>query len=371
MTFRERFNAVMDFQPVDRALFVPYMGASESTWNRWKTEGLGEQHWAQPFGFDVRNEHAAQFAFVPVNHFVYPPFEIETLEHDDKGRLIRDERGVTKYLNPECPDMVHFVNYPVSDRAGWEIFKSRLDPHTPGRLPANFEALSREYRQRDYVLGIGGSPMGLFSGIRELMGFEPAMMAAALDPDWVRGMAGYLADFWLELFGRVLRLVQPDFLFIWELICTNKGPVISPRMFRELFLPSYKKLIGGLKDCGVKNVWVDCQGNIWDMLPMFLEAGATGTLPLEVRGGMDVVEVRRRYPRLQMIGGIGRMALVRGKTEIDRELARVAPLVPQGGYIPSVDHYFSPDISWDNFRYFIEGLRRITYNGGRSVPAQP
>ena len=78
---------------------------------------------------------------------------------------------------------------------------------------------------------------------------------------------------------------------------------------------------------------------------------------------MDVVEVRRRFPRLQLIGGIERAALARGPEAIDRELARIAPLIFSGGYIPSVDHYLSSDISWDNVCYFFEGLRRIVFGG--------
>lgn len=361
MTTRERFHALMDFRPVDRPLFIPYMGAAEPAQQRWIAEGLGDRFWSEPFGFDVLPAHVNQFTFVPVKHFVWPPFEEQVLREENGLRLVRDERGVTKYTKADCPDMTHFVDYPVKDRAGWEQFKTRLDPDTPGRLPADFDRLAAEYAGRDYVLGIGGTPMGLFSGIRELMGPEPLLIACALEPDWVREMAEHLADLWLGVFSPVLRRVQPDFLHLWELICTNKGPMISPRMFRELFLPPYQRLIGGLKELGVKHVWVDCQGNLWEMLPLFLEAGITGTLPLEVRSGMDVAEVRRVYPRLQMIGGMERVALARGKEAIDRELARIAPVLAQGGYIPSVDHYFSADISWENLCYFFAGMRRMVF----------
>ncbi|HEY3417863.1 MAG TPA: hypothetical protein VGM23_13345, partial [Armatimonadota bacterium] len=264
MNTRERFNATMDFQPVDRPLFVPYMGASDPAWNRWKTEGLGDRHWAEPFGFDVINTHTSQFTFVPVKHFVYPPFAVEVLSEEDGKRLIRNERGVTVYTKDDCEDMTHYVDYPVKDRESWERFKERLDPNTPGRLPEHFASLADGYRDRDYILGIGGSPMGLFSGIRELMGAEPVMIACALEPEWMREMAEQLADLWLGLFSQVLQQVQPDFVFIWELICTNKGPMISPQMFRELFLPSYQRMIGGMKALGVKNVWFDCQGNNWE-----------------------------------------------------------------------------------------------------------
>ena len=341
-------------------MFTPYWGVWPATWERWKGEGLGDRHWAEPFGFDVSNEDAAQFAFVPVKTFLWPPLEVQVFEEKPTRRLIRDEWGVTRYIRTDGIEMSQCVAWPVTDEASWETLAPRLVPGTPGRLPADLDERAGRWRNRDSVLGIGGRPMGLFSAIRELMGPEAVMIACALEPDFVRKMAEHLTDLWLRLFAPVLEQVRPDFLFLWELICNNQGPMISPAMFRELFLPSYRRLIGEMKRMGVRNVWVDCQGHNWEMLPLFREAGATGTLPVEVHAGMDVVEVRQRFPRLQIIGGIERMALVRGRNDIDGELARVAPLVPLGGYIPAIDHAYSPDIPWEHFRYFIEGMRRIT-----------
>ena len=366
MNPRQRFDAVMSFAPADRALFVPYMGIWTAAWERWKSEGLGDRHWAEPFDFDVIADHSSQFAFAGVQKFLYPLLEPQVIKDACGVQLIRDEFGITKHVQVGGNEMIRPVGWPVTDEASWEQVKARLDPDTPGRLPDDFDDLAAEYRDRTYVLGIGGRPMGLFGAIRELMGAENALLAIAAEPDWVRRMAEHLADLWLRLHRKVLERVQVDFMYVWELICTNKGPMFSPRSFGELFLPSYRKLIGGLKEMGLRNVWVDCQGYNWDMLPLFIEAGATGTVPIEVQAGMDVVELRRRHPRLQLVGGIERMALARGRRDIDRELARVAPLVPRGGYIPCIDHYCTAEVSWDNFRYFIDGLRRIT-----SVPIEP
>lgn len=366
MNTRERFNAIMAFEKADRGLFTPYMGPWPATVERWRAEGLGDRHWAEPFGFDVDNDSVTQFAFVPVKTFIWPPLEPKILKEEPGRRLIRDEWGVTKYVRTDGIEMAQYVGHPVSDRDSWEAFKSHFQADAPGRLPTDLDARAAAAKDRDYVLGIGGRPMGLFSAIRELMGAEESLIALALEGDFVRMMAEHLTDLWIELFSKVLSKIQPDFLFLWELICNNKGSMVSPAMFRDLFLPSYKKLIGTMKDMGVRNIWVDCQGNAMEMLPLFIEAGVTGTLPLEVRSGMDVAEIRRRFPRLQMIGGMARLSLAGEKADIDRELARVAPLVPQGGYIPTIDHFFSPEISWENFSHFVAGLRRIT-----NVPIRP
>ena len=104
---------------------------------------------------------------------------------------------------------------------------------------------------------------------------------------------------------------------------------------------------------GVRNIIVDTDGKCWDLISLFLEGGATGLFPVEVAAGMDVVEVRKRYPRLQIMGGIDKRALSKGKRKIDKEFeAKIRFMVRKGGYIPHVDHQVPPDVSLDNFVYY-------------------
>src|ERR1035438_3748662 len=69
---------------------------------------------------------------------------------------------------------------------------------------------------------------------------------------------------------------------------------------REFMMPCYKKLTGMLHDHRVKNIIVDSDGHIWKMIPLFMEGGVTGMGPMEVAAGMDVVEGRKGFPRLQI-----------------------------------------------------------------------
>jgi uroporphyrinogen decarboxylase len=75
---------------------------------------------------------------------------------------------------------------------------------------------------------------------------------------------------------------------------------------------------------------------------------------------MDVVEVRRRFGRdLRMWFGIDKRALAQGPAEIDAELARVRPLVEEGGYVPGLDHSMPPDIPFAHYCTYMERLREI------------
>ena len=90
MTGRERFQAVMEYQPVDR---VPNheVGVWEQTKDRWEQEGMNihDLSWdwftgCEAFELDVRE-------YIPVNYGMLPPFEVETLEETDRHQLGREK----------------------------------------------------------------------------------------------------------------------------------------------------------------------------------------------------------------------------------------------------------------------------------------
>jgi uroporphyrinogen decarboxylase len=75
--------------------------------------------------------------------------------------------------------------------------------------------------------------------------------------------------------------------------------------------------------------------------------------------GLDITAVRRQYPTMQMIGGINKHALALGRDAIDEELKKLPFMLESGRYLPAVDHFVPPDVSWDNYRYFCERLRDL------------
>jgi hypothetical protein len=60
-----------------------------------------------------------------------------------------------------------------------------------------------------------------------------------------------------------------------------------------------------------------------------------------------------------MWGGIDKRPLAVGVKAIDEELARVKPLIDDGGYVPMLDHSATPDTPYQNYRYFLEHLKKI------------
>jgi uroporphyrinogen decarboxylase len=80
---------------------------------------------------------------------------------------------------------------------------------------------------------------------------------------------------------------------------------------------------------------------------------------------MDVVEVGKAYPRLQIMGGLDKTMVAAGRAAIDAELeAKLPYMLSRGGYIPHCDHLVPPDVSWESFRYFRQQVRHFVNNTG-------
>ena len=112
----------------------------------------------------------------------------------------------------------------------------------------------------------------------------------------------------------------------------------------------------------MKWISLDSDGDITKLIPIWLEGGVNVIYPFEVQAGMDVIKARKEFGKeLRMIGGFDKRACAKGKKAIDKEFDRLEPLVKEGGYILSPDHSFPPDVSFENYRYFMEEWKARIY----------
>ena len=244
-----------------------------------------------------------------------------------------------------------WLDWPVKTRADWEALAERLRPDTPGRLPADLEAKKAEWAARDYPLSIRA---GSFYGVlRQWIGVERLSMLFYDDPAWVREMTDHLAGLYVGIIERALPHCRPrpDFAGFWEDMCYKTGPLISPKLFGEFLVPAYRKVTGVLRDHGIDAIFVDSDGHIEPLIPLWLEGGVNGHHPLEVAAGVDPLALREQYGRKVLLrGGIDKRTLAEGGDALRHEvLSKVPSLAQSGGYIPYVDHETPPDVSWANF----------------------
>ena len=367
MTPRERFLRVNHFESVDHVPFIE-IATWGQTVERWLGEGMPSEvdtsfyvNGNEFFGFE-------RWEYMPINVWMWPAFEHEVLEEDERVIVFRGGDGIVHRALKEGTvrgtraSMDQYVSHPVTDRASFLEMKKRFDPRTPLRYPRWWSDVVRCYEGRDYPLaltGIGG--FGFYSMLRNWMGTEAACTIFYDDPKLAEEMLDFLADFFIELTTRALSDVDVDWYNYFEDFAYKTGPLVSPRIYEKFLMPRYKRVNEHLLAHGVDVISLDSDGNIEVLLPLIAETGINHICPMEQAAGMDAVRIRKEYGQtFAMMGSIDKREIAKGRAEIEQELMRQVPqLLESGGYIPTVDHSVPPDVSYDNFLYYLDLKRKL------------
>jgi len=180
-------------------------------------------------------------------------------------------------------------------------------------------------------------------------------------PDWVDEMAAFWSDFVAEVLRRLLEGVVPDVVHISEDMAYKGASMISPAMVRRFCMPAWRRWSQMARAAGVPVVDVNSDGNVAELVPLWIDAGVNVCDPVEVAAGNDIVALRRAHGRrMAYRGGVDKRAMARGGDVIRAELARVEPVVRDGGYIPSCDHGVPADVSWPDFVDYSRLLAEMT-----------
>jgi hypothetical protein len=362
VTVREKFRATALGRPGGLPRFESG-GFWDETIERWHHEGLPQS--ASPwtfFGLDAYMDNAPEGIRYHTDRVItppyWPPFASRTIEETDEYLIALQDDGITSRRLKHGTSMPHFISYPIRSADDWEQVRRRLDAGMPERY-RGLEKVAAEVRSRTTILRFG--ICGAYGTLRNLFGPENLGYALYDAPELVRRILEHWTSFTCALADRFCAVIDFDYVFLWEDMAYKHGPLISPAHFREFILPFYRELISHLRDRHHFDLFmVDSDGNDWELLPLFLEAGVNIFTPLEINAGMEPCAIRERYPDLALLGGIDKRTLLQGRDAIRREIERKVPiLLGQGRYFPSLDHHVPADVSFDGFCVYIEELRKV------------
>ncbi len=190
---RERFLAIMNFEPTDRPLYWEF-GYWAPTLRRWYREGLdriagisdelGDDATVcgECLGVDWRNpnldrdvSHALGFDEpmyrIPIRNLFWPPFDEMVLEENSEWKTLRTSEGETVRISKRNGSR-HFMDAPVKSRDDYErIRDERLRPDVEERLLRDWPAIKQMLRGRTFPLEYGGN-VGFYNQARRLLGFS-------------------------------------------------------------------------------------------------------------------------------------------------------------------------------------------------------
>jgi hypothetical protein len=370
---RQRFYETMHKGHPDRYCYYEWHGYWPDTIARWYQEGLQEavdmdamlkllpdillfSHGAHPmgkeldrvFGFDGHSD-------VSLNLGPIPNYLTRTISEEGPYRTWVDYLGVTRRAIKDHYHMPEYLVFPVETRDDFREFKARYDPHDMRRYPLTWgEELFAALRDRDCPLGMYFD--GFFGKPMEIIGLRKLLYAYYDDPLLIHDINDFWANFVIEFFGPVFEHVVPDYVTIGEDVAYKTSMHISPQHFQEFMYPYLRRVVDFFHAHGVDTIFVDSDGHVDELIGLCMDAGINGSAPLEVASDVDAVALAKRYGQgLLMIGNIDKRALAADRETIRREvLPKLAFFRERGGFIPSIDHRVSPEISLDNYHYYLE-----------------
>lgn len=296
-------------------------------------------------------------------------FDEQVLEDNEDYTIRLDEDGwERKYYKKR--DLVDELKPVVETEEDWYNLKEKIEKElelycTDEKLKEIYGKYAEGHKNGDFSIRFRAS--GFFWTPRELMGVEAHLMAFYEEPELMHEINSFILEKYMEYFDKIFDIIQPEVILFEEDLSGANGPMISPAMFDEFMGTYYAKLIPFLKSKGVKNVFVDTDGDFRILIPNFLKTGVDGFLPMDVNAGMDIVEVRKEFPNVKFIGAYNKLVIAEGKEAIDAEFARLLPVIRQGGYVPGSDHQVAPSTSFENYQYFIKKLKEVMLQAGADV----
>ena len=360
LTSRERIARILRREPVDR------IGVYESFWgdtqNAWRDQGhLREgESILDHFGLDIRTGGW-------VNVVADLDHGNVIVEEDDETKLVRNGNGALLRWWKTHDGTPEHVDFLVRDRATWQVHCREHLTDTADdrrRIPfENYRQAKAKCREEELFFCWGG--VNVFECIHPVCGHEYMLMGMALDPEWVFDMCDVFADLTIRL-QQILFAEEgaPDGIWYYEDMGFKLRPFMSPKMYKEIVWPAHKKTFDYAKSLGLPVIVHSC-GFVEPLVPGLIEAGMDCLQAMEVKAGMDLVQLKRDYgEHIALMGGLDIRSLESNDTaRVEAELlAKVPVAMAGGGYCLHTDHSVSSRVHYETYRYFVDrGLEIGTY----------
>lgn len=348
MTSAERVQLALEHKEADR------VAIHDSPWGttiaRWHKEGLPEDKGPHEyFGYEFAGTGCDGSLQLPT----------ETVEETDDYVVARNADGALVKNWKASTSTPELLDFSINTREKWEEHKPRMawnDSRVDWENALRGHNAAREKGLfSPYCAAIG------YDRTAMLTGPETLLMAIVEDPDWVRDLFAANAELNIAAMEEMMaRGFVFDGVFFFDDLGYKHKPFFSPRAYRECLLPYHKRLCSFAHGKGLKVILHSC-GCVNEHIPGFIEAGFDCLQPLEVKAGMDLVQLKKDYGDvLAFMGGIDVRAMADpDPSVIEREVRDKITLAKRGGgYIYHSDHSVPDNVSFTQYCRTIELVRQ-------------
>jgi uroporphyrinogen decarboxylase len=282
---------------------------------------------------------------------VAPQYRFDELGDD----LIRDEWGAVRRRSGEGGAIIvddRAIIKTLDDLKQWQP----PDPDDLFRYRTIQAAVERFGGERAIFLQI----RDVWSPPRDYLGYVQLFMKLIDNPDLVEGIAEKCVSHYIRIIERAAEM-GVDVVMSGDDIADNKGPLLSPKMWTNIFIPHFKRLVDAIHDIGL-HYWKHSDGNMYPLLDSIVDAGVDGIDPIDPLGGMDLGVVKAKYgKRVAIKGNVDQVGLLTSGSSdeiIEAVKACIRAAGPGGGYACSTSNMIHSGVDPERYRVMVNAIHQ-------------
>lgn len=367
MTRRERVEATLNHQPVDRAAIHEQVSYNPGVMAMYTGKTIE--------GFDYGLDEICTVIGRTLD-MCFPPFApcgTERVTSDDGFVFQHDNWTAWRVSRPFC-DAEGARDWLLAKTAALReapLTSGFALPGQEGQPPDAGQDLRADYHRDmlDMQSRLGGAVLCNFSGtgfcgVFDAMGLELFTYFSMDYPDVLAEFMKLSTQHELARIHAVADVELSPVILIPEDFSTKQGPIFPPEFLRAHHYPYVKSLTEAWHAHGVKVIY-HSDGNYRKAIPDLIDCGVDGFYCLEPACGMDIVELKRTYPAMVWAGGIDGVDLMeRGtpeqvRVEVHRHI-RESNVLAEGGMFIATSAEINPPVKPENFRAMVEAVGDLT-----------
>jgi uroporphyrinogen-III decarboxylase len=197
------------------------------------------------------------------------------------------------------------------------------------------------------------------------------MITLASEPDYVHTLCDKLVDIWIANLQRFVEAVgdRVHILQFNDDFGTQSNPFMSVKMFRELFMPHYRRGIEWIHNNTSMKVFLHSDGALLPLIPSIIEMGVDILNPIQTSAaGMDARKLKDEFGKnLVFWGGSldcqGTLPFGTPEEVASEVEEHVRTLAPGGGYVFAPVHNIQANIPPKNITTMFDTARQ--WHGGQ------
>jgi hypothetical protein len=205
-----------------------------------------------------------------------------------------------------------------------------------------------------------GSMIECSECMTRLIGPQNHLLWMALEPERFAAVLRRVGQFYLDCATAAMDAAGPwlDGFVIWGDVAYKKGTFMRPDFWREHYRPWVQAITAEAHRRALPVIYHGC-GNVHAIFADYIDAGIDAYNPLEVKAGMDALDLRRRWGhRMGFCGNSDIQVWEKGdRAAIRREVLRKLNAAKGGGLIFQSDHSVSSSVAGSTYDYIVKLVR--------------